>query len=100
MSGHSFFCRLIHGRYIRSGYVGQRLTSGFSKKHFTQELRSIAFVRMGHFFGRTTGKNFASATSALGSHINQIIGRLDHIQIMFNDQHRITLLYQTIQYLK
>ena len=42
----------------------------------------------------------AAVFSAAGSHINDIIGIADHIQIMFNDKYRCPIVYQRLKYLQ
>ena len=42
-----------------------------------------------HLLRRSDGHHRTSAVTALRSHIDQIIRRLDHIQIMLNDHHGV-----------
>ena len=42
----------------------------------------------------------AAVFSATGSHINDVIGIADHIQIMFNDKYRCPIVYQRLKYLQ
>ena len=55
--------------------------------------------RMFHdFFGRAGGDDFAAARAALGAKINDVIGAGDEVEVMLNDENRVALIGQALEY--
>ena len=46
-----------------------------------------------HFFGGSGKQDFSASITALGTQIDDMIGQLDDIHVMFNDQHRVAPLH-------
>ena len=49
----------------------------------------MAFRDGGDLFGGADGDDFAAAVSAFGSHVDQPVGGLDDVEVMFDHQHGI-----------
>lgn len=60
----------------------------------------VTFWALSHLVRRTRYQNLTTFFSALRTNINQIIRHLDDIEVMFDDQDRISSLNQFIQHVK
>ena len=47
---------------------------------------------------RPADHHLAASVSALGPHIDDIVGRLDYVKIVFNHHHRIAAVCKPVQY--
>ena len=54
-------------------------------KHFRNVLAGIAHVLCSNLFGRTRSNNLAATIATFGTHVDNVIGRFDDIQIVLND---------------
>ena len=48
----------------------------------------------GDFLGRTFGNDRAAARTALGTHVDDVVGSLDDVQIMLDDNQRVSAFGQ------
>ena len=53
-----------------------------------------------HLFGRADGHDLAALVAALGTQVDDPVGGLDDLQIMFDHHHRIALLDQRVEHLQ
>src|SRR5438132_1685374 len=54
----------------------------------------------GHFFRRTVGDNAAACRAALGPEIDHVVGRLDHVEIVLDDDDRVALIDELVQHVE
>ena len=62
-----------------------------------QELAGIASFHLRYFLGRTLGHDGAAAVAALGAQVDDVIGGLDHVQVMLDHQHRVARVGEALQ---
>ena len=55
---------------------------------------------MCHLFGRTTGDDGAAALPAFGAHVDDMVGALDNLKIMLNDNHAVATRYEALENLE
>ena len=70
----------------------------FFQKWF-QILAGKAARHLCHLFRRALGHDFTACTAALGAQIDNMIGALDQIQIVLNDNDRVARIHQLLQHL-
>ena len=51
-----------------------------------QIVAGVAALHFGNLLRRAAGNHITTAIAALGTQVNDVIGRFDHIQIVFNNQ--------------
>ena len=68
-------------------------------KFFFQELRGISFRTHRHLFGRAAREKLSPALTAFGSHVNDVIRHFDDIEVMLDNDDRVALIDQFIQYI-
>ena len=68
-----------------------------SLQHFVDIVARIGGVDLRHLLGRALRDHRAASVAALGAHIDDIVGCLDHIQIVFNDHDRVPALHQLME---
>ena len=59
----------------------------------------IAFLYLRHFLRRAAGHYLAAHIAAIGAKVDQVVCRLDYIQIMLNDQNGISHIHKALQHL-
>jgi hypothetical protein len=64
---------------------------------FPQELTSVRTLASGDCFGRAAGDYFAAAMSALGAEVNDVVGGLDHVQVMLDYHNRVAGGHEAIK---
>src|SRR5690606_36004952 len=81
--------------------------SGSSKPSFLshfklglQKLSGVALCVAGHFLGRTHRNDSTSASPAFRTEINNVVGCLDDVHIVLNNQNGITLIHQFLKHVK
>ena len=52
----------------------------------------------GDFLRRAGTDDLAAAASAFGSQVDKVVGSLDDVQIVLNDEHRVTHLHQPLEH--
>ena len=66
-------------------------------QHFLQELPGIGSFTLRHLFRSTCGDYTAAAYPAVRSQIYYVVGPLDHIEIMFYNNHGIPCVNEFVQ---
>ena len=66
---------------------------------FLNERRSIALLAFSYFFGSTGRKHLSSSSSAFRPHVDDVVGQLDDVEVMLDDNNRIALIHQTIKHI-
>ena len=69
-----------------------------SLQRLLQELGSVTYALLGYFFGGATGNELTASATAFGSHIYEVVGCADDVEVVLNDDDRIAFLYQTIEH--
>lgn len=49
----------------------------------------VSQFALGHLFRRTLGEHLTTATSTFRSHVDDIVGQLDHVEVVLDDDHRV-----------
>ena len=68
-------------------------------KHRLQILSGVALFAGGHLFRGAGADDGAAAGTAFRAKVDQVIGNLNDIQIVLDDQNGIALIHQRLQYL-
>ena len=58
----------------------------------TQESTSVRRIDQRDLFGRALGDDRATAGTTLGTHVDQPVGRLDHIEVVFDDDDAVAFV--------
>jgi len=53
---------------------------------------------LGDFFRRAGGDDGAAAAAAFRAHVDQPVRGLDDVQIVFDDDHRVAVITQSVQH--
>jgi hypothetical protein len=69
-----------------------------SLEHRPQVLTSKASLITSYLLWGTCGDNVATAITSPRPEVNNPIGILDHIQVVLDDNHRITAIGEAVQY--
>ena len=69
------------------------------------ECRRECFSRLrrrfpGHFFRSAHGDDGPATRSAVGAEVNDPVGRLDHVEVVLDDEHRVAGIHESVQNLK
>ena len=64
-----------------------------------QKFPRVAAVARGAFLRRAGKDELAAAVAALGPEVDDVVGALDHIQIVLNDDHGVARVYEPLQHL-
>ena len=65
---------------------------------FLQELRCEAFAGFGYNFGCAAGDELSAAASAFGTHVDDIVGHFDDIEVVLNHDDGVALLDQSVEH--
>src|SRR5678816_1916671 len=84
----------------RTRYPLPSLSLCMTAKHWTEKLAGIGLFHFSNVLGRSTGDNQPAAQSAVGAKIDDPVSRLDDIQIVLDNEHRITPLHQSVQHVE
>ena len=68
-------------------------------KFHLKEFRSVAFLRFSHFFGRSGYKQASTATSTFRSYVDNVVGKLYNIKIMFDYYNRVATVDKLLQHI-
>ena len=66
-------------------------------KYLFEKLSCVAFLYLGDLFGRALGDNRSAAVAALGTHIYYIIGDLDYVEVVLDDDYGVAAACETLQ---
>ena len=75
---------------------GLRILSGC--EFCGKEARGESFLAAGHLFGGAGGEDISAAATALGSHVDDVIGEFDDVEIVLDDDDGVAAVYQSLQY--
>ena len=64
---------------------------------FLQESSGVRRSARGDIFGRARGHDFAAGVAAFGPEIDDVIGRLDHVDVMLDQEHGVPGIHQSVQ---
>ena len=89
--------------------VGQRITDLFPTVFFCalgvalegllQILSGVGILDLCHLFGSSLGNYHSSAVAALGTEVNDVVGSLDYVKIMLDDDDGISALDKSLKHL-
>src|SRR5205807_3514095 len=63
-----------------------------------QELARVGAGRLGDRLGRTFGDDLAALLAALGPEVDDVVGRLDHVEVVLDDQHGVAGVDQPVEH--
>src|SRR5262249_33279294 len=69
-------------------------------QHLMQETTRIGFFYLGDHLWGACGHNMPACVTTFWPEIDDIVGSFDALQMVLDDQHRVTALHQTGQYLE
>ena len=70
----------------------------FFLKHLLQELPGITFRYRCHLFRSTGCHDLATGISSLRTDVYEVIGRLDHVEVVFDHDDGIAFLYEVVEH--
>ena len=65
-------------------------------QHTLDEGGRKTFFALGHGFGRARGEHLSSALASLRSHIDDVIGEFDHVEVVLDDEHGVAPVHQLL----
>ena len=69
-------------------------------QHRLEHLAGVAARRLGHLLGRALGDHRAALVAALGPEVDDPVRRLDHVEVVLDDDDRVALVDQPAQHLE
>src|SRR4051794_13719466 len=84
---------ILWGRPRRS-QPPRRLRGASARQQRRQELPGVAVRVGGDLLGRALGDDDATPRPALGTHVDDPVGGLDHVEVVLDHQHRVALVDQ------
>src|SRR5262245_29810521 len=85
-----------NGRCARASLLRRVLADRPPLQQLLQELAGIRPLLLDDLFGRAFGDDLASAVTAFGPEIDDPVGGLDDLEIVFDDHDGITLVDQFV----
>ena len=64
---------------------------------FLQVASGVGARGRGHLRGRARGHHLAAALAPLGPQVDDVVGALDHLDVVLDDHHRVALFHQLLQ---
>src|SRR6266545_1100449 len=99
-----FRWKCLRGRVARAGSPGTSircvLYGSCALQRRPQILSRITARQLGNLLRRACSHDLAATLSAFGSQVNDPVRALDHLQVMFNHDHRVTCVAQLHQNLQ
>ena len=80
--------------FIEPRIIPQRASIHNSRQSGFQELASEAFFNFRHVLGGAFGHNLATGAAATGPEIDQPVRALDDLEVVLDDEHRISTVHQ------
>src|SRR5262245_48947803 len=71
-----------------------------SVQHRPQRLPRIGLLILRHGFRRTFGDDLSAAFAAFGPEVDHPIGRFNHVQIVLDNDHGVTQVYESLQHVE
>ena len=69
-------------------------------KHGCQELSGVIILQPDNLFRRSREDYLPAAASTLPAKVNNKVGYLDYIHVVFNNHHRVSPVNQPLEYIK
>ena len=69
-------------------------------EHLAQRLAGVALRDLGHGLGRALGDDPAAAGAAFGPEVDDPVGRLDHVEVVLDHDHRVALRGEAVEHLE
>ena len=88
---------VVSGRAMTAHPIRWRNNARQYAEHRGQNLTRVALLHCGNLFGASLGHHRSAAVSAFGTHIDDPVGTLDHVQIVFDHNDRVPLIHQTVE---
>jgi len=66
-------------------------------QQLSQESARVRCFALGNLFRCATGDELASFVTTFRTEVDDIVGRLDNVEIVFDDDNRVTVVHQSIQ---
>ena len=79
--------------------LGAPLAPLFFPQLLLQKSRGVAQGAFGYLFWSAYGKDFTTFAAALGSHVDNPVGQLDDVKVMFNNDNRVASVNQLLKYI-
>jgi hypothetical protein len=76
---------------LRAGFKALPFLTGFTQC-FPKKLTGIRMGNARYFLGSTFGDYFTPVFPTLRAQINDVIGRFDHLHIVFDYDHRVSFI--------
>ena len=93
--------RLRRRPCARCGFAGAVGRRGFARRSTrAQRLAGVRLVDRGDFFRRAGGDDPAARLAAFRPQVDDPVGRLDHVEIVLDDQHRVAGVDEVVQHLQ
>ena len=67
-------------------------------EEFAEEVGGVAQGRGGDLLGGTGGEDEPASAPTFRSQIYDVVGRLDDIEVVLDDQHGVALVYQPLEH--
>src|SRR5690606_25328432 len=80
--------RLCHLFHARAAEFGGQVLGGVGVLGLAEDLR------------RAFGDDLATAVAAFGAHVDDPVSALDHVQVVLDDQDRVTQIRQAVQHVQ
>ena len=58
----------------------------------------MPFAAGRYLFGRSAGYHLSAAASAFGTHVDNVVGRLDNVHVVLDNDHRIAFVHKALQH--
>ena len=70
------------------------------RKQVRQEPAGRRLLVRGHLFGRARGDDPAAAGAPFGPEVDHVVGRLDHVEVVLDDDDRVALVDELVQHVE
>src|SRR5450432_664091 len=84
-----------------AGPEADQLSSGdqpaLPVKHLFEELSGVALLDLGDLLGGSGRDHQAAARTGFGAEVDYPVGGLDHVQVVLDDDHRVTAVDETAE---
>ena len=64
---------------------------------FAEETRCVAFLAFCHFLRSTTGKKASTCIAAFGTEVDDMVGTLDDLEVVLNDDNCMTTTDESVE---
>ena len=81
---------------LRRRVTGGSPVRAVTPDHLGEKLPGVALRHRGDVLRGALGDNGPAAGAALGAHVDDPVRRLDHVQVVFDDDHRIAFVDKAV----